>query len=108
MQDDDFDCRQKNRLRRLNLATQPAAEIDLRNVKVLRELLHSAQHQAGPMQRARVDARVLGRRQGAIRCRSGVLSHQRYRAAFSAHTQVAIFEDVLSLFGHRAVALSRA
>jgi hypothetical protein len=55
------------------------------------------------MQCARIDARVLRRRQWAILRGSGHLSHKRYRATLSGHTQVAIIERIVSFLGHRRV-----
>jgi hypothetical protein len=55
------------------------------------------------MQCARVNARVLRGRQWAILRRCGHLSHKRYRATLSAHTQVAIIERIVSLFGPQRV-----
>lgn len=69
MQQDDFDRREKCLLWRQSLSTQPLTKICFGYLKMLRQLLDAPEHQAGPMKRARVDARMLGGRQRAIfRC----------------------------------------
>jgi hypothetical protein len=103
VQQDDFDGLEKRPLRRLLLSTQPLAKLFAGYVEMLRQLVDTAQHQASAVQCARVNARVLGRRQWAILGGCGHLSHKRYRATLSAHTQVAIIERIVSLFGPQRV-----
>jgi hypothetical protein len=99
----DFDRGQKNRLGRLFLSGHPAAQLFFGHLEMLRQRLNAPEDQACAMQPASIGARVLGRRKGAVLSGSGHLSHKRYRATLSAHTQVAIIERMLSFFGHRRV-----
>jgi hypothetical protein len=104
MQQDNLDGRKKRPLRRLFIPAHPSAKILVGYFEVLCQLADTAQHEAGAVQRARVNARMLRRRQRAVFRGCGHLSHKRYRAMLSTHTQVAIIERVLSFFGHRRVA----
>src|SRR4051812_17249311 len=108
VQQNDFDRGEEHTLGRLFLPAQPASEVDVRDLELPGQLPDSAEDQAGAVQRAGIDARMFRRRQGAIPGGGGKVSHKRYGATLSGHTQVAINEDVLSFFGHRRVALTRA
>ena len=101
---DDFHRAEEHRLGRPFLAPQPAVKVRLGDLEALGERLDSADYQAGAMQRASVDAGVLRWRQGAIPCRGRQVSHNGYGAAVSGHSQVAIHEVMVSIFGHRTPA----
>ena len=104
MQQDDLDRGKKCLLGRRRFPPQPAADVLVRDFKMPGELVDAAQHEAGPMERAGMDARMLRRGERAVFRGGGRLSHKRYRATLSAHTQVAIIERIVSLFGRRRVA----
>ena len=107
MQQHDFDCLEEDRFGRPPFALQPFAEISLGNLQVCCQLFDPSQDKAGPVKRAREDARLLGRRQRAV-LGSGRLLHNGYRAALASHSQVASTDNVLSICGERRVDRSRA
>jgi hypothetical protein len=102
IQKDDFYRGDKNLLRWFLFTLEPPADVKFGDPETLGELLHPAENQTGAMQCARMNASVLGRRQWAVLSGTSCLSHQRNRAVFLAHTQVAIVEIVLSCPCYRA------
>jgi hypothetical protein len=69
----DFHCRENHALGRLLVAEDPAAQVRRFDIEVAGEAVDAAEDQAGTMERARIDARLFGRREGTVaRCGSGV------------------------------------